>query len=352
MEAIERLAWLLVQQHGMAQGGGAAPVAAPSGSPVPAPAAAQPLNSWRGPFDAVANGGAPKNGGSAEAAAAEAAAAATSGGEAPRSTTGASGEAGQVSSLTAALASLLTQRAAEADALLPSSLDAMSRDSSREYASAAAAAVAAAAGEAEDPAARGRQLELAKSIAQVIITHLQRHPSCMALKQMGAALSETLLKCVAPGGLGAMERSAAAAAAQQQAQAQQQQQAQEAQAQQAALLAALLQQSSLPPGGGSNFLDLGPDTIRSSTGSASADALLAAALGQSIQATRQWSLPSPLSQDGQHGLLRPQAMRPAAAGQGSDAGRLQPGLGGRLPHSAPAIQASCAKMFRKEVSCC
>ncbi|KAI7844704.1 hypothetical protein COHA_001792 [Chlorella ohadii] len=193
MEALERLAWLLVQQHGMAQGGGAAPVAAPSGSPVPAPAAAQPLNSWRGPFDAVANGGAPKNGGSAEAAAAEAAAAATSGGEAPRSTTGASGEAGQVSSLTAALASLLTQRAAEADALLPSSLDAMSRDSSREYASAAAAAVAAAAGEAEDPAARGRQLELAKSIAQVIITHLQRHPSCMALKQMGAALSETLL---------------------------------------------------------------------------------------------------------------------------------------------------------------
>jgi hypothetical protein len=106
-------------------------------------------------------------------------------------------------------------------------------------AAAASAAAATAAGfdgaEDDEDMAVALQLNLAKSIAQLIIERTQQHPSCQPLKRMGAAVSEVLLKCVAPG-------NAALSAPSQLQQARQQMQSPAAapQAPEAALLAALL----------------------------------------------------------------------------------------------------------------
>lgn len=294
MGALEQLAALLVQQHALQH-----PAAAAS----PAPAAPSGVATGqspalpKGPFESASNG------------------AHASGSTAQQCSSGPTG-----SVLGAALASLLQQRCSEPAAI---QLDAMSRDSSHDFAPTAAAAVAAAtnaaaAATAEDDAAHGRMLELAKAVAQVIITQVQAHPSCMALKRMGAAISETLLKCVAPSGLASLEQqqqqkeqAAAAAAAQQQEQ------------QQNLLLAALLHPAlvaSAGASGGTGSIWDASHEVRSSTGSAT-DALLAAAINQQLQQQQQQQDKAPF--------------RPHATRAGSDHTTDTPGAWPLLLHAAP-----------------
>ena len=195
--------------------------------------------------------------------------------------------AGGGGTLGATLASLLQQHQQQSAEQLV--FDHMSRDSSADL---------AVAGGAPNCDGHTHQLELAKAVAQVVINELQKHPACDALKQMGAAISKVLLKCVAPAGLGASP----APTPQQQPQPQQQQQ------QQHMLLAALLSSS-----GGAQPLGPSAETmlLRHLADGAGVDApppsgpdaLLAAALSEHLQQQPSWQ------EDASQSLFRPTAMR-------------------------------------------
>lgn len=227
----------------------------------------------------------------------------------------------------------LSQQQQEATARPPSQHEAvpdMQRDESDDVGPAAtAAAVIAAAESANDDTGRSLQLELAKAIAQVVISHLQQHPTCIPLKQMGAAISDVLVKCVTPSGLASGQLALSAF----------QPPKQQSQSAPHMLLAALFQPSlGATPGSGapssadalllqhladaaaaapgtagtgSGMWELPPGAARGG-GSDGADALLAAALGA--------GQPPPIWSQDQH-LFRPQALRApgAQADQGGNA---------------------------------
>lgn len=197
--------------------------------------------------------------------------------------------------------------------------------------SAVPAAGAGGAGGGGDETARALQLELAKAVAQVVITMLQKHPTCAPLKHMGAAISEVLLKAVAPSGLNSLATQMAqplATALQppQQQQAEQGGPASGSTPAQHMLLAALLQPALGAPGGNtpspSATADAmllrhlaGPHTIDGAGsgtvahGSSGTDVLLAAALQEHLQPAWQQDQLAMQQQPQQPQLYRPQPVR-------------------------------------------
>lgn len=201
-----------------------------------------------------------------------------------------------------------------------------SRDSSADMAAVAAAAGAAVAATpadaiGEEAAGRQRQAELAKSVAQLVVATLHRHPHCTHLKQLGAAISQALLTCVVPGGLAALAQRAPTPLRPPSRPAGDQHHA----LLPATWLAALLPPPAAPPTtavspGAGLLLHALEGTAaggNGGVGNSGHDALLAATLHNHLQ---QQSLPEPPAPTGQ--LFRPQPVR-ASSGQqaaGTDQG--------------------------------
>lgn len=204
-----------------------------------------------------------------------------------------------------------------------------SRGSSADVATAAAAAVPPAAAGAAAPAGDGgegaagrrRQVELARSVAQLVGGTLQLHPNCLHLRQMGAAISEVLLRFVAPGSVVAQAQAALAHL---------QPPGLQGSEHHHALLAALLQPPAASPAGASPTLrafDAAPGG-----GGGGPDVLLAAALQERLR-QHAWQDAPAGHQPGQ--LFRPQPMR---ALSGHQTAGTDPGTATRWPQLLQSVQ--------------
>lgn len=190
--------------------------------------------------------------------------------------------------------------------------------------SADTAPAAAAGGGGDEAAGRVRQVELAKAVSQLVVSALLQHPTCTHLKQLGAAISEALVKCVAPGGLRAppqpQPQPPGLLASEQH---------------HHALLAALLQQPPAvpaPAGAGSAGQLLQALEGAANGGGGGHDMLLAAALQGHLQ-QQGWQEPPAAQQPGQ--LFRPQPLRAPSRQQGAGADQA---AAARWPQLAQSVQ--------------